>query len=85
MRMFPAVVAALTVAAIAMSPAAAYAQMVRFGHIDHTPSAELLKLHAGNQAVMQQALDQPDLPPFASPSPVDGSEFYLEPLPDRVG
>jgi hypothetical protein len=85
MRTFPVVMAALTVAAISLSPAASYAQMVRFGHIDHTPSGEVLKLHASNHAVMEQALTQPDLPPFASPSPDDGSVFYLEPLPDRVG
>jgi hypothetical protein len=33
---------------------------------------------------MEQALTQPDLPPFAAPSPVDGTVFYLEPLPDRL-
>jgi len=64
MRIFPGVMAALVVTAIALSPQAGYAQMVRFGQIDQTPSAELLKLHASNQATMEQALDHPDLPPF---------------------
>lgn len=64
--MFPVVMAALTVAAIALSPQAAYAQMVRFGQIDHTPSAEILKLHASTQATMEEALTQPDLPPFVA-------------------
>ena len=85
MRTFPVVMAALTVAAITLSPQAGYAQMVHFGQINHTPSAELLKLHASNQATIEQALTQPDLPPFATPSPEDGSVFYLEPLPDRLG
>ncbi len=62
--MLPVVMAALTVVAITMSPAASYAQMVRFGQIERTPSAEVLKLHASNQATMQDALDHPDLPPF---------------------
>jgi hypothetical protein len=63
--MFPVVMAALTVAAITLSPAASYAQMVRFGQIEKTPSAEILKLHASNQATMEEALTHPDLPPFA--------------------
>lgn len=83
--MFPVVMAALTVAAITLSPQAGYSQMVRFGQINHTPSAELLKLHASNQATMEEALNQPDLPPFVVQSPDGGSPFYLEPLPDRLG
>ena len=83
--MLPVFMAALTVAAITMSPAAGYSQMVRFGQINHTPSAELLKLHASNQATMDQALTQPDLPPFVVDSPDAGSWFYMEPLPDRLG
>ena len=83
--MFPVVMAALVVAAITVSPQAGYAQMVRFGHIERTPSAELLKLHASNEATMQEALNQPDLPAFAVDAPADGAVFYLEPLPDRLG
>lgn len=64
MRMIPAVLAALTVVAITMSPQASYAQMARLGQIEQNPSAEILKLHASNQATMEQALTQPDLPPF---------------------
>ncbi len=64
--MLPVVLAAMTVAAIALSPQAAYAQMARFGQIDHTPSAEILKLHASNQATMDEALTRPDLPPFVT-------------------
>jgi hypothetical protein len=62
--MLPVVLAALTVVAITMSPQASYAQMVRFGQIERTPSAEVLKLHASNQATMDEALTHPDLPPF---------------------
>jgi hypothetical protein len=67
--MFPVVLAALTVVAITLSPHAAYSDAVRMGQIQRTPSAEILKLHAGNQMMMASSLDHPDFPAFVVEPP----------------
>jgi hypothetical protein len=63
MREIPFLVLAVALgAATVMSSAADYDLAARTMHIQRTPSAEVLKVRATQQAVLEQALERPTLP-----------------------
>ena len=66
MRKLPVLVAALTVVAVTLSSGASYAAIAHQLQVQRTDSAEILKVHARTQATMDEALNQPDLPPFVA-------------------
>jgi hypothetical protein len=83
MRIMPALAAAMTVAAITMSAGASYAAEARHLQVQRTDSAEVLRLHANAQVMMEQALTQPDFPPFVAAFTLDGRDIVTAATPNR--
>jgi hypothetical protein len=83
MRIMPVLAAAMTVAAITMSAGSSYAAMARHLQVQQNESAEVLRLHANAQATMEQALTQPELPPFVTGFTLDGQEIVKLAVPNR--
>jgi hypothetical protein len=63
-KLVPVVLAAVSVTAIMMSSHAVYAGTAREMQARRASSAEILKVHASVHAMMEAALDQPDVPTF---------------------
>ena len=83
MRIMPALAAAMTVAAITMSAGASFAAAAQHLQVQRTDSAEVLRLHANAQVMMEQALTQPDLPPFVTGFTLDGKDLVRAATPNR--
>lgn len=83
MRIMPVLAAAMTVAAITMSAGASYAAVARDLQVQRTDSAEVLRLDAHAQIAMEQALTQPDLPPFVSAFTLDETVLVRAATPNR--
>jgi hypothetical protein len=62
-KLTPVFMAAALGAAMVMSSGAHYELAARHLEIYRTPSAEIFKDHAAQQAVLDQALERPTLPP----------------------
>jgi hypothetical protein len=84
MRIMPVLAAAMTVAAITMSSGASYAAMARHLQVQQNDSADVLRLHANAQVLMEQALTQPEFPPFVAAFTLDGEDIVTAVVPKRV-
>lgn len=62
-KTLPVFMAVALGAAMVLSSGADYELAARQMQIHRTPSAEILKLHATQQAVLDHALERPTLPP----------------------
>jgi hypothetical protein len=83
MRIMPVLAAAMTVAAITMSAGAPYAAVAQHLRVQRNDSVEVLRLHANAQVTMEQALTQPELPPFVSGFTLDGQDLVKVATPSR--
>jgi hypothetical protein len=62
-KLTPLFVVAALGAAVVLSSGAPYELAARQLQINRTPSVEILKAHATQQAMLDQALERPTLPP----------------------
>jgi hypothetical protein len=83
MRIMPVLAAAMTVAAITMSAGASYAAAAQRLQVQRTDSAEVFRMHANAQLMMEQALTQPDFPPFVAAFTLDGRDIVTAATPNR--